>query len=131
LATTEPLPAIACVEDQASFERGIDRGVWEAAVTNQQLSKTRLELGKAIADGNAADVDRVVTSYETNRKLADKLGSKVVLDSLAGIEQEASDAKRAQAAPAAERQYNAKQKKARAVFDLRSDAYHEDPKAGL
>jgi Ca-activated chloride channel family protein len=130
-ASAPALPALTCVADEASFERGIDKEVWSAGVTRQQLQKSRLELGKAIGGGTAADVDRVTSSYEQNRNLATKLGARGVLDSLDALQSEAREAKAAQAAPAAARDFSAKQKKSAAVFELRSDAYKDDPRQGL
>jgi Ca-activated chloride channel family protein len=129
--TADALPTIRCVDDQASFERGIDREVWEQAVTTQQYQRTQLALGKAIGEGDAADVDREVKNYGENRRLAEKLGSTKVLRSMDALDGAAVRAKAAQAAPSSKRQFEAKQHKARAVFELRSDAYNDDPLEGL
>jgi Ca-activated chloride channel family protein len=129
--TAAALPALSCVADEAVFERGIDRTLWEENVTTQQFQKSKLALGRAIGEGDEADVDRELQHYESNRKLAEKLGSSRVLDKLGELRSSAAEAKHDQQAAPAARNYRAKQAKARATFGLRSDAYNDDPAEGL
>ncbi|HEX4352983.1 MAG TPA: VWA domain-containing protein [Polyangiales bacterium] len=127
----DALPALRCVADRDSFEHAIDREVWERAITTDEFQRRQLALGKAIGEGDGADVDREVKSYAQNRALAEKLGSQRVLDSIDALDGAATRAKAAQAAPAAARSFEAKQRKAQATFGLRRDAYNDDPSAGM
>ncbi len=126
-----PLPTLACVADVTRFERSIDRASWEEYVAGEQYTKVQAALGKAVGEGDEADIDREQRAYEQNRSLAEKLGSTRVLRQLDALSTEAAAAKSEQKAPAAERSYNAKQKKSRALFKLRRDAYNDDPLLGL
>jgi Ca-activated chloride channel homolog len=121
-------PRVTCVSEQAAFEQGIIKEVWEAAVTNDALSRTQRELGDAIERGNEADVDRAAGEYaRKNQALADKLGSSVVQQSISDVQRGAVAAKQAQKAPAAEREVAGKRTRARARMLPRRDAYWSDP----
>ncbi|HEY2733383.1 MAG TPA: VWA domain-containing protein [Polyangiales bacterium] len=127
----DALPSLRCVADRELFEQSIDRDVWERAITSDEFRRRQLALGKAIGDGDGADVDREVKGYAQNRALAEKLGSRRVLDSIDALDSAATRAKAAQAAPASERSFQAKQRKAQATFGLHRDAYNDDPLAGM
>ena len=131
IALTTPLPALALVDDQSTFDRHIQRPVWEEYVTTEAYTQTEEAIGHAIADGNPEDIEREQARFERNRSMAQRLGSGAVLGSLADLESSAEEAKAQQRAPAPERRYHAKQKKARALYERRSDAYNDDPKLGL
>lgn len=125
------LPELACVSDSERFEQAIVRDLWEEYVATEQYSKSKVALGRAVSEGTEVDIDREQKSFESNRSLAEKLGSKRVLDQLGAMASEVDAAKKSQRAPAAERQYDAKQMKSKAIFSRRKDAYNDDPWLGL
>jgi Ca-activated chloride channel family protein len=125
-------PRVECVSEQAAFERGIVKEVWEAAVSRDALSRTQRALADAVASGSEADVDRAAADYaRNNQALADKLGSKVVQQSIADVQRGASAAKQAQRAGSEERERSGKRLRARSTFLNRSDAYSADPLMGM
>jgi Ca-activated chloride channel family protein len=125
------LPALACVVDEAAFERAIDLELWQDYVLNERLRETEYELGMAVGQGDAADVDRATAQYEQNRRLAQKLNATRVLSSLNDVQRRARETKVQQSAAPAERARRAKHVKARAQFSRRKDAYNDDPLYGL
>ncbi|MET0385848.1 MAG: VWA domain-containing protein [Polyangiales bacterium] len=128
---SDVLPTLTCTADQQHFEHSVDRKVWEDAVINHQFQQRQLAIGRAISDGQAAEVDREVKSYESNSVLAEKLGSSRVMDQIRALKGSGEAAKVAQEAPAPARSLRAKEAKARATFGLRSDAYNDNPLAGM
>lgn len=131
LVAADPLSQLECVADRERFERSVQREVWEEAVLKNKLSQNRVAMGKAIAEGSEKDVGGLVSVYEENRQLAERLGSTAVLDSLNDVQREARDAKAARAGPADKRGVSAKRAKASGIYGLRGDAYREDPAAAL
>jgi hypothetical protein len=124
-----PLPELACVADAARFEASIVRPLWEEYVATEAYQKAQAKLGWAIGAGNAQDIEREQRGYEQNRALAEKLGSTRVLQQLSAMAAQAQSAKNEQQAP--DRLYHAKQRKSRALFGRRRDAYNSDPLLGL
>jgi Ca-activated chloride channel family protein len=121
-------PRVTCVSEQTAFEQGIVKEVWEAAVTNDALSRTQRALADAVERGSAADVDHAADDYaQKNQALADKLGSSVVQRSIVELQQGAVAAKQAQAAPAAEREVSGKRMRAKSTLLKRRDSYLADP----
>lgn len=92
------LPKIEVVADSSSFEQRIVKPVWERAMLEDELTKSREQMGAAIRSGNAGDVDRAVQSAEKQRSLALRLGSRRVLEDMDNIHAAAAPAKAAQAA---------------------------------
>jgi Ca-activated chloride channel family protein len=125
------LPALACVTDAARFEASIVPALWEQYTLTEQYTKAEGAIGRAIAEGDAKDIDREQRAFESNRALASKLGSSAVLKKLDDMWAVASSAKQKQLAAPSERAYHAKQQKSRALFDRRRDAYNSDPLSGL
>jgi len=126
------LPALTLVADQRSFERNIDKGVWQRYVLDEQQHKAQASIGAAVGNGTAADVDRALDGFAANEALAGALNLPDVTASVAAMRSAASASKKLQAAPAAERAYNAKQQKARALYDRRADNYRLSvPTSGL
>jgi Ca-activated chloride channel family protein len=126
-----PLPALACVADTAQFEAGIARPLWEQYTLNEQYRKVESAMGRAIAEGNAQDIEREQAGYEANRMLASKLGSAQVLNSMDTMARVAGRAKEWQQAAPAQRAFQAKQEKSRAHFNRRAGAYNSDPMLAL
>jgi Ca-activated chloride channel homolog len=126
-----PLPMLACVADPAAFEASIARPLWEQYTLNEAYRKVQSAIGKAIAEGNAEDIDRHKADYEQNRVLAKRLRSSAVLNSFSDMSQTVDRAKAWQQAAPAQRMLHAKQEKSRALFNRRQDAYNSDPLLGL
>jgi Ca-activated chloride channel family protein len=128
----EPLPALTLVADQHSFERNVDKDVWQRYVLDEQQHAVQARLGAAVGSGTAADVDRALGAYERNAHLAAAMGLPAVSASIDAMRMQASASKKLQAAPTAERAHNAKQQKARALYDRRADNYRlSNPTSGL
>lgn len=106
------LPPIATVADPALFQERIATPVWERAMLEEEINRTREELGDAIASGTAADVDKSVARVETERALASSLGSKKVLTGLSELGERAAQAKASQQAAPELRNLAAKREKA-------------------
>ena len=117
-----PLPLLAVVDDAARFERGIDRELWQRYVLEAQRHQIGLQLGAAVGNGTAADVDEAVHAFEKNRALAERLGSDDVLAGLDDVRAAAAASKLEQQGSAASRSYNAKQRKARALYNVRPNS---------
>jgi Ca-activated chloride channel family protein len=128
-AVAPPLPALACVADAARFEASIARPLWEEYVATEQYLKVQAKLGWAVAAGDSEDIERERQGYEQNRALAEKFGSTRVLDRLRAMALEAEEAKDEQESP--DWLQDSKQRKARALFERRRDAYNSDPMLGL
>jgi len=110
--STAPLPKVACVSDQSSYEARIDAPVWGRAMLEEELSRAREELGDAIANGTAEDVDRTALRMERERPLAERLGQGQVVQEITDFRSKGSDAKLAQQAEPAARGAAAKREKA-------------------
>ena len=125
-------PEVECVADNERFENGIVKEVWEAAVSRDAASKTQRVLADAVANGNAADVDRAASEYVSkNQALAAKLKSNVVQQSIDDVQKHAEAAKQAQNASAPARHVASKRMKASSSFLERKDAYSRDPMLGM
>lgn len=128
---TPALPALACVADRTRYEDSIARPLWEQYTLSEGYRKVQGAIGKAIAEGDAKDIERERANYELNRSLAQKFGSAAVLKSLSDMASVADSAKNWQTQAPAQRAYHAKQEKSRALFGRRQDAYNSDPLLGL
>ena len=131
VAAAPPLAPLVCVANREAFQGGIVKAVWEEYVATEQYQNVQASLGKAIGGGDARDVDRAQRDYESNRELAQWLGSSRVLGKLEALSDDAKAAKADQSRPAAERKVRAKRKKAKARFSRLADAYNDDPLAGI
>jgi Ca-activated chloride channel family protein len=120
--TTGPLPALAVVGDETQLANAIDKDMWRRYVLEAQRHQVGLKLGAAVGNGSAADVDRALHSYQSNRLMAALLGARDVLTSIDELEKEAAASKREQTGSLTERSYNAKQRKARAIYNTRPNA---------
>jgi len=92
------LPKVACVSDSGEFRKRIVEPVWERAMLEEELSRSKEAMGAAIRDGNAHDVDNVVAAAESQRALAESLGNQRVVSELAALSHASAPAKAAQAA---------------------------------
>jgi Ca-activated chloride channel homolog len=123
-----PLPALAVVSDEERFADAIDETVWQRYVLEAQRHQVGLQLGAAVANGSEQDVDRALQTYQLNRKLAARMGASDVLSSIDALEKDAAASKAEQRGSLTERSYNAKQRKARALYNVRPNAsLHLDP----
>lgn len=113
------LPKVEVVADAASFERGIVQSVWERAVVEEEIAKSREQLGSAIREGGAEDVDKAIAAANTVRPLAEKLGNRNVLARLDEVSALAAPAKAAQSA-GGEAQLAAAKQEASIGFSARS-----------
>ena len=118
-----PLPAVACVSDRQRFEHAIDKDLWQRFVLEDQRHKTELEIGAAVGNGTEQDIQRAYRLYAQNSALAARLGATDVTQSIAEMSAHSAASVRAQSAPSADRSYNAKQQKARALYQRRPDNY--------
>jgi hypothetical protein len=89
---------VEVVADSERFEKGIVQPVWERAVLEEDIAKSREQLGAAIRGGTAEDVDEAVASANLQRRLAEKLGNRRVLSTMQQLSDSAAQAKAAQAA---------------------------------
>lgn len=101
-------PKVDCVGDSSVFEGSIVKPVWERAMIEDELARSREELGAAIRDGDAHDVDVAVLDAQKQRGLAQRLASPKVLAAMASVEASAAPAKAAQAAGGVARSVAAK-----------------------
>jgi Ca-activated chloride channel family protein len=92
------LPKVEVVADSERFEKSIVQPVWERAVLEEDIAKSREQLGAAIRGGTAEDVDKAVASANVQRRLAEKLGNRRVLSTMQQMSDSAAQAKAAQAA---------------------------------
>jgi hypothetical protein len=123
--STGPLPALAVVSDETQFANAVDKDMWRRYVLEAQRHQVGLKLGAAVGNGNAADVDHALHGYQLNRVLAARLGAVDVLSSIDTLEKDAAAGKREQTGSLSERSYNAKQRKARAIYGTRPNAWLE------
>lgn len=125
------LPALACVADAARYEDSIIKPVWEQYTVTELYQKTQGAIGRAIAEGDAKDLERERANYAVNLPLANKLGSALVQKKMDEMLQQIERAKRQQTESPSLRAYYGKQEKSRALFERRRDAYNSDPLLGL
>jgi hypothetical protein len=84
-----------------------------------------------VGSGDAAGIDEAAKRYSQNRQLAQELGRTNVLNKIDALMHSVSKAKGAASAAPAERSFEAKQRKSRAQFERRADAYNDDPTAAI
>lgn len=118
-------PRVECVAEASVFEQSIVKSVWEEATVVEELAQRREQLGAAIRDGEAADVDGVVAQADRQRGLAERLGSARVLAELAKLRAEAAPAKAAQRAGGETRSMAAKNSVADG-FGLRNSSSYKN-----
>jgi hypothetical protein len=128
-ASVGALPSIACVADYGYFKDQVHEKVWERAVMNNVFSTTQERFGDAIRSGSKTEIDAALRDAEQERRLAQSLGNQSVISKLDHLKAEAQGAERAQQAPAAERNMEAKKSKARGYQQRNSDAYEDSSRA--
>lgn len=119
----DPLPALALVGDQKSFQGNIDKDVWKRFMLDEAQHRAEARMGAAVGNGTAADVDDALHEYAADAPLAAALNVPEVSTSISAMSQWAESSKKLQAAAPAARAYNAKQQKARALYNRRADNY--------
>jgi Ca-activated chloride channel family protein len=117
--TAAALPKVACVSDAAEFKKRIVEPVWERAMLEEELGRSKEAMSAAIRQGNAKDVDDVVAAAESQQALAESLGNQRVIGQIAALRAEAPSAKAAQVAGSSARSVAAKRAIADS-YDLRS-----------
>lgn len=128
-ATVGALPQVVCVADFGTFKDHVHEQVWERAVMNNVFSTTQERFGDAIRTGSKAELHAALKDAESERRLAQSLGNRSVLSKLDHLKAEATAAERAQSAPAAVRNIEAKKSKARGYQLRNSDAYEDSSRA--
>jgi Ca-activated chloride channel family protein len=117
------LPKVASVVDPAVFRSKIVQPVWERATVEAELASAQEKIASAIGSGNSSDVDRALARVPEQRRLAQDLKSQRVLDALVELERRGDLAKRAQVAPAPERNAASKRENAEAFSRSRPSVY--------
>ncbi|MFZ5892571.1 MAG: vWA domain-containing protein [Myxococcota bacterium] len=121
------LPNVVCVADSAEFEKRFNQRVWERAVLEEELARSKEQLGAAIREGNAKDVDLAIASAERHQTLARRLGNQRLDQEIENFKASAAPAKAAQVAGGSVRASAAKAQIAGSFATRNSGSYKNMP----